>query len=79
MPSIFKLWFFMANPSFANKEKVFKAKMINGSEATPVVLKFAKSSLDGVYEKSKYTKSLSFCNTLENSFAKVDVLGDFPV
>jgi len=77
MPSIFKLWFFMANPSFANKEKVFKAKMINGSEATPVVLKFAKSSLDGVYEKSKYTKSLSFCNTLENSFAKVDVLGDF--
>jgi hypothetical protein len=58
MPSIFKLWFFMANPSFANNQNVAKARA-SKEEITPVILKF-KPVKDDVFEKTKFKKILSF-------------------
>ena len=73
MPSIFKLWFFMANPSFANSQNVAKARA-SKEEITPVILKF-KPVKDDVFEKTKFKKILSFI-TPSGVLNNVNVVGD---
>ncbi|MDA0197756.1 MAG: hypothetical protein OT643_03125 [Bacteroidetes bacterium] len=73
MPSIFKLWFFMANPSFANNQNVAKARA-SKEEITPVILKF-KPVKDDVFEKTKFKKILSFI-TPSGDLNNVNVVGD---